>query len=166
MDKGEIQIEIPDVKKLMGQPDDIFVQLAYRVFNQYEVTHNRGAFNISAYKDDGTLRQIIVTPLEDKKILLYTEDEQSLIAGALRVKSEFEKTNKVSPAHREKFLLELAKDALRSFKGLPHDSEDYKLLSKQVLDHVTSQMPSMASLATNFYSDVTYKINPPKPPGA
>lgn len=167
MSNNEIQIQIPDVGRLMAQPDEAFAQLANNVLGQYEMTRNRSAFNMSAYKDDGTLRQFIITPLNDKSMtLLYTEDEQYLVAAGLRVRSEFEKNKKVGTGARENFLIELTKDVLRNYKGLPHDSEDYQRLSRQVMDHVTSQMPSAASLIAPAYSNVTYKFAPPKGPGA
>lgn len=143
----EIKIEIPDAKRLMQLNDPDFAAHSLNALMQYEMHRNKIIFNMAA-RSPGGKPDLIITPLgEDKKqALLYSAEQEAFIAAGLGVKQEFAKTGKVSVPTRERFLVELTKDILRDFQGLPHASGEYQDLCSQVMDHVTSQLGSLASL--------------------
>lgn len=119
----------------MTSDKDICRQAA-AALSRYDI--RRPVFNLAANANS-------VSP-ENRAFFIYPEDAHGIVTASLGVLKEFDETSSVSRSTRERFILENAKDGLRSVAG-KHSPAEYHALCESTMSAVNSKLSGLGSLA-------------------
>ncbi len=81
------------------------------------------------------------------KMLFFPEAAQNLIFASIRALHEYGRDGKISLTAREDFILADMQDRLRGMEP-DYTAEEHQKIHDRVMDHVTSKMTAIATLAT------------------
>ncbi len=132
--------EYSDVKSLKEASEAEFAGIITGVLSQYDI--NTPGFNFLAKAN-------IATPFKNR-FYFFPEETQSFIGVSLKALEEYDETKIISPATRERFIIEYTKDILRNIPE-PHDDR-YRAFCEKTMEQVMRELKGVETLATVTYT--------------
>ena len=133
------EFKIPDVAALKRLDEAGFLGVVCDALGRHGIRAPR--FNLAA-----GVPAVAPSPDFAWKMLFFPAEAQHLIFSCIRAMHEYDRDGKVCPTTREEFIVADVQDRLRDREPY-YTADEHKALCEKVLDHVSSQLTAIGSLA-------------------